>query len=804
MAGFREVLPDIVARIRVQGDPVGYNQQVGLARAGGRRIGMALTAGVALGVAGVGVVVKKSLASATEEASNLVEAVGKVSAVYGEAATAGMRAWAKQQAAIGISESAALDAVGTYGNLFTAFGLGRKEAAKYGKNLTVLAADLASFNDVAPDEAIIALRSAMSGETEPMKRFGVALSVAAVQAKALEMGLVKSAVDTNKVAGARLKLAEAQQALNEVERSGGVDVEARRDAEIALMKARERQAAVNDSFKASEGDRLAAARAVEKAERKLAELSKGSTTSSLKRAKAKQRVADAEAALAKAMKGSRVELTQAQRAQATYALLMEQTANAHGYAEKEAESSLSGQKNILKASRDNMLAALGEPLLPAQIEFIKSLNADVLPAVQRVFKKNEDNIKRHAGRVGDLGADMAKAFGGWLEHDAADDFDRIKTAVVDMKPAAEGVRDAVEGTWRAIEPAATEVWDGLNNALGVTRDLMGEVGPLALDAITAFNDSPKWVKTAVGVAVAGGFTAAKINALRRAIGGGGGGPRSGPLGLGRQRGSSPKNPLWVASVTGGVGPGGGGGVVPGGGRGGKHRGVGRVARAAGAARAYASTAALPAAFTAGFLNNVISQDGASSEARRVIKDNTEILDRLQASAIGKYADDLGVDLERLAESMATDGDRAYFLEVSQQLKESNRGLKNKIKGAAGYIPLIDTEAEKSLDALEDIVEIYNGVGKMAERHKRQAEATFHLFDSLDAMAQIGESILAMPGLGGGNNGRPRSQQPRTPAPMIPQQTYNNFNFHGDIKTAQSFPDVARDARTLAARRSLIR
>jgi hypothetical protein len=66
-----------------------------------------------------------------------------------------VRKWAQGSAkAFGQSQQQALEAAGTYGNLFQAFGVGRKESTKMSKSLVELAADLASFNNTSVDDAL--------------------------------------------------------------------------------------------------------------------------------------------------------------------------------------------------------------------------------------------------------------------------------------------------------------------------------------------------------------------------------------------------------------------------------------------------------------------------------------------------------------------------------------------------------------------------------------------------------------------------------------------------------------------------
>jgi phage-related protein len=122
-------------------------------------------------------------------ASNMEESLSKVRIVFGEGAAEVEKFGAAAAKNMGISNQAALEAAGTYGNLFQAFGLGQGESQKMSTSLVQLAADMASFNNTSVDDAILALRSGLSGETEPLKKFGVALSDVRLKAEAAAMGL---------------------------------------------------------------------------------------------------------------------------------------------------------------------------------------------------------------------------------------------------------------------------------------------------------------------------------------------------------------------------------------------------------------------------------------------------------------------------------------------------------------------------------------------------------------------------------------------------------------------------------------
>ncbi len=145
--------------------------------------GQSLTRSLSLPLAGAAVVINNSIT----DASNLGEAQSKVTAVF-KTQAATVTAWSKtMSAAFGVSQRAALEAAGTYGNLFQAFGIGETEAAKMSRKLVELAADMASFNNVPIEEALTALRSGLSGETEPLKRFGVALNDVRLRQEALNL-----------------------------------------------------------------------------------------------------------------------------------------------------------------------------------------------------------------------------------------------------------------------------------------------------------------------------------------------------------------------------------------------------------------------------------------------------------------------------------------------------------------------------------------------------------------------------------------------------------------------------------------
>lgn len=131
------------------------------------------------------------MGDAISAASDLSETMTKSSVVFGDYA-ADMEKFGETAAkSMGQSKNQAIGAAATFGNLFVSMGFATKASADMSKELVVLASDLSSFNNVPVDDALLALRSGLTGETEPLKRFGINLNEAALKAEALRLGIHK-------------------------------------------------------------------------------------------------------------------------------------------------------------------------------------------------------------------------------------------------------------------------------------------------------------------------------------------------------------------------------------------------------------------------------------------------------------------------------------------------------------------------------------------------------------------------------------------------------------------------------------
>lgn len=153
--------------------------------------------GAAMGIAFAGAQIVNFAKSSVMAASNMAESLSKVQVVFEDTAGSVIE-WSKTSAdSMGISSQKALEAAGTYGNLFQALGVTKDKSQEMSTSLVGLAADLGSFNNMTVDDSLNALRSGLSGETEPLKRFGISLNDVTLKAKAMEMGFgqIKGVMD---------------------------------------------------------------------------------------------------------------------------------------------------------------------------------------------------------------------------------------------------------------------------------------------------------------------------------------------------------------------------------------------------------------------------------------------------------------------------------------------------------------------------------------------------------------------------------------------------------------------------------
>lgn len=153
-------------------------------------IGTGLTAAVTAPVVALGIQMGKAAIEAEEMSSAFDVSFGAMADTT--------RKWAETTGdAMGRSTFELQEMALGFNGLFKAGGPITQQAADMSRQFTTLAQDLASFHNVAEQDAFLALRSGLSGESEPLRRFNVYLTEGAVEAAAYSTGIAKVGSDLN-------------------------------------------------------------------------------------------------------------------------------------------------------------------------------------------------------------------------------------------------------------------------------------------------------------------------------------------------------------------------------------------------------------------------------------------------------------------------------------------------------------------------------------------------------------------------------------------------------------------------------
>jgi murein DD-endopeptidase MepM/ murein hydrolase activator NlpD len=270
---------------------------------------VAFSSAAFLGGAGLISVLKQSVSAG----SDLFEQQNKVNVVFGQSAGI-VKAWSRDAAtSMGIARHEALAFAGTFGNLLVPMGFARADAAKMSTALVQLASDMASFNNASPEDTLRALQSGLAGQVRPLRQFGVFLDQNRIKAVALADGIVKADVSTRKLSQAQSGYAIAQGKLTAAVAAHGPKSLQAAAAQLTLSKAAD--------------------------------------------------------AVAKAMAGNVPALTAAQKATATYHIVLKDTKDAQGDFARTSHG-LANQQRILKAQLSDVEGELGTALMPTLVEYM--------------------------------------------------------------------------------------------------------------------------------------------------------------------------------------------------------------------------------------------------------------------------------------------------------------------------------------------------------------------------------------------------------------------------------------------------
>ncbi len=272
------------------------------------------------------------LRGSTEAASNLGESLNAVQKIFGSSA-AGIVAWGKANAnSFGLSQRSFQELATPLGAFLKNTGMGMGDVSKSTIDLSKRAADMASVFNTSVSDAMEAIQSGLKGEQDPLEKFGVSLSAAAVQAEAMRLGLVKTTVDQNKLAQAQMRAQLAQRTYTKALKDHGPASDQVKRAQIGISTAQD--------------------------------------------------------ALVKATGGATVALSKQDRTTAALSLIMNQTKDTAGdFAST--SNQLANSQRIAAARSEDLKAQLGQKLLPvtllitrAQLALVAVVSTKILPAFE--------------------------------------------------------------------------------------------------------------------------------------------------------------------------------------------------------------------------------------------------------------------------------------------------------------------------------------------------------------------------------------------------------------------------------------
>lgn len=170
-----------------------------------KKIGMAMKGAVAAVLVQQGL---KAGAALVRLGSDVEEMQGKSKVVFGEFRKQVVEDLEAFGDAVGRSTHELEGMASSIQDTFVPMGFGRGEAAKLSVELTKLAVDVASFNNASDTETMAAFQSALVGNHETVRRFGVVITEATLNQELMRMGIekgTKAATEAQKVQ-ARLNL----------------------------------------------------------------------------------------------------------------------------------------------------------------------------------------------------------------------------------------------------------------------------------------------------------------------------------------------------------------------------------------------------------------------------------------------------------------------------------------------------------------------------------------------------------------------------------------------------------------------
>jgi hypothetical protein len=147
-----------------------------------KKVGIAATA--------VGAAITTAMVFAVKESAKAEGSINKFNTVFGEHSEDMMNFVKNIRKEMPTATHEIVRMAADLQDLLVPMGVARDKATDLSKGFIDVSNKIAAFSDVEPTEVLEAIKSGLAGSTEPLRRFGVNALESALEAKALQMGLI--------------------------------------------------------------------------------------------------------------------------------------------------------------------------------------------------------------------------------------------------------------------------------------------------------------------------------------------------------------------------------------------------------------------------------------------------------------------------------------------------------------------------------------------------------------------------------------------------------------------------------------
>ena len=174
-------------KAKINLDPSGFSKGIEKAKSKVKNFASSATASfVRVGAAFAGINLVKGIANLGLAAG---ETASKFKAVFGPATDEMNEKVQELRKTIPSTTAEMQDSLATFAAMAKAFGMNSKAAGMFSVEMVKIAGDIASFHNLPIEDAFTKIRSAISGEFEPMKQLGIVINEATIKQEALNLAI---------------------------------------------------------------------------------------------------------------------------------------------------------------------------------------------------------------------------------------------------------------------------------------------------------------------------------------------------------------------------------------------------------------------------------------------------------------------------------------------------------------------------------------------------------------------------------------------------------------------------------------